>query len=166
MEEVNKPKKGTLRLKREFEIYRLWWCLPGILRGRPIEATANDPGLAKFGITDPELQELLQIKTQTAFAEKYGIKDLNTLSEWNKKLEEDRSIDDLFGWAKKLTPNVLIGLYKAAVNDGKAAEFRAWMEVVEKIQPGLTLNIPGADSKLDKLAEIIGGVTKERESSE
>ncbi len=148
-ETIKSVKTQPLQLKREFEIYRFWWYLPSILKGQPLE------GLLKFGITDVEIQELLAIRTQTEFAEKYGIKSLNTLSAWNKKLEKERSLDDIFGWAKKLTPNVLIGLYKAAVNDGKAAEVRAWMELVEKIQPGITLNLPSTDAKLDKLTEII-----------
>ncbi len=153
--QVKTPKRQPLRLKREFEIYRLWWYLPSILKGRPAEAVGNDPGLIKFGVTDPEILDLLAIETQTEFAEKYGIKDPNTLSEWNKKLEKDRSLEEIFAPLKKLTPNVMVGLYKAAVNDGKAAEVRAWMELVEKVQPGLTLNLPSTDAKLDKLTEII-----------
>ena len=38
---------------------------------------------------------------------------------------------DIVSWAKKLTPNVISALYREATKSGRAAEIKAWMEIVE-----------------------------------
>jgi hypothetical protein len=112
--------------KREFESYVLWRSMPSILRGQPRHV------IERLGIDDEIAMSLLDIKNQTEFAERFGIKDLGTLSEWNKKIEEAGGLmKSIHLWAKRLTPNVVSALYREATKTGRAAEVKAWMEIVE-----------------------------------
>ena len=112
--------------KREFESYVLWRSMPSILRGQPRHV------IEKLGIDDELAMSLLDIKNQTEFAERFGIKDLGTLSEWNKKIEESGGLmKTIHLWAKRLTPNGVSALYREATKTGRAAEVKAWMEIVE-----------------------------------
>ena len=116
----------TVYKKREFESYVLWRLMPSILRGQPRHV------IEKLGIDDELAMSLLDIKNQTEFAERFGIKDLGTLSEWNKKIEEAGGLmKTIHLWAKRLTPNVVSALYREATKTGRAAEVKAWMEIVE-----------------------------------
>lgn len=124
-ENHTKQEKRDVYKKAEYETYALWKSLPSFLRGQPASV------LQKFGIEDEAALSLLEIRTQTQFAEKFGIKDLTTLSKWNKRLEEEGLIIWINSWARKLTPNVISALYRAATKDGKAADVKAWMEIVE-----------------------------------
>ncbi len=110
---------------QDFESYVLWKSLPSFLRGQPRVV------LEKFGLCDDILTELLQIKTQTEFATKHGIKDLGTLTDWNKKIEKDGLLQPLNSWARKLTPNVIFALYKNITKNGRAQEVKAWYEIIE-----------------------------------
>ena len=112
--------------KREFESYVLWRSMPPILRGQPRHV------MEKLGIDDELAMSLLDIKNQTEFAERFGIKDLGTLSEWNRKIDASGGLlKSIHIWAKRLTPNVVSALYREATKTGRAAEVRAWMEIVE-----------------------------------
>ena len=112
--------------KQEFEAYVLWRSMPSILRGQPRHV------IEKMGIDDEIAMSLLEIKNQTEFAKRFGIKDLGTLSDWNKKIEERGGLlQNINSWAKKLTPNVISSLYREATKTGKASEVKAWMEIVE-----------------------------------
>jgi len=112
--------------KREFESYVLWRAMPSVFRGQPRHV------IEKFGIDDELAIALLEIKNQTEFAQRFGIKDLGTLTTWNKRIDEAGGLmQNITGWAKRLTPNDLSALYREATKTGKAAEVKAWMEIVE-----------------------------------
>jgi hypothetical protein len=112
--------------KREFEAYALWLSMPSILRGQPRHV------IEKLGIEDELAMSLLEIKSQTEFARRFSIKDLGTLTDWNKKIERDGGLmRNIHSWARRLTPNVISALYREATKTGKAAEVKAWMEIVE-----------------------------------
>ena len=112
--------------KQEFESYVLWRSMPSILRGQPRHV------VEKLGIDDEVAISLLDIKNQTEFAKRFDIKDLGTLSAWNKKIDESGGLmKDINCWAKKLTPNVISALYREATKTGKAAEVKAWVEIIE-----------------------------------
>ncbi len=116
----------TVYKKQEFESYVLWLSMPSILRGQPRHV------IEKMGIDDEMAVSLLEIKNQTEFARRFGIKDLGTLSDWNKRIEKRGGLlRNINSWAKKLTPNVLSALYREATKTGKASEVKAWMEIVE-----------------------------------
>lgn len=124
--DTENSKLPTVYKKQEFESYVLWLSMPAILRGQPRHV------IEKFGIDDELAMSLLEIKTQKEFAHRFGIKDLGTLSAWNKKIEEQGGLIRMASsWAKRLTPNVLSALYREATKTGKAAEVRAWFEIVE-----------------------------------
>jgi len=120
----NAKNQGVYKTQ-DFESYTMWKAMPSILRGQPRQV------LEKFGIDDEVAVSLLEIKTQTEFAKRFEIKDLATLTDWNKKIEKDGLIPGINAWARKLTPNVLLSLYKAITKDGKASEVKAWYEIVE-----------------------------------
>ena len=118
--------KGQVYKKQEFETYVLWRSMPSILRGQPRHV------IEKLGIDDDLCLALLEIRNQTEFAEKFGIKDLGTLSAWNKRIEEMGGLmQNINAWAKRLTPNVISALYREATKTGRAAEVKAWMEIIE-----------------------------------
>ena len=125
-DEMPKNAKNTGVYKtQDFESYALWKALPSFLRGQPRQV------LEKFGINEEVAISLLEIKTQTEFAKRFNIKDLATLTDWNKKLEDEKIIPQIHKWARKLTPNVIFALYRTATKQGKAAEVKAWLEIVE-----------------------------------
>jgi hypothetical protein len=86
--------------------------------------------LEKFGIEEESAFELLAIKTQLEFSKIYKV-DVGTLTDWNKRLEQDGLVKDINSWARKLTPNVIFALYKNIIKSGRAHEVRAWFEIVE-----------------------------------
>jgi hypothetical protein len=118
------PNKGVYKTQ-DFEAYAMWKSLPAFLRGQPRQV------LEKLGIDEEIALSLLEIKTQTEFAERYGIGDLSTLSDWNKRLKKEGLIPKIHEWARRLTPNVIWALYRNASKNGKAADVKAWMEMVE-----------------------------------
>ncbi len=112
--------------KQEYEAYLMWRSMPSILRGQPRHV------VEKFGIDDEVAMSLLEIRTQSEFAKRFGIKDLGTLTDWNKRIDEQGGLmQGVSRWAKKLTPNVVAALYREVTKTGKAAETRMWMEIVE-----------------------------------
>jgi hypothetical protein len=125
-EEPENSRDPSVYKKQEFEAYVLWRSMPAIFRGQPRHV------IEKFGIDDDLAISLLDIKSQTEFAKRYGIKDLGTLSAWNKRIEENGGLlKNVNSWAKRLTPNVISALYREVTKTGKAAEVKAWMEIIE-----------------------------------
>ncbi|MFA6227428.1 MAG: hypothetical protein WC631_03055 [Candidatus Paceibacterota bacterium] len=125
-DDAENSKSINVYKKQEFESYVLWRSMPSILRGQPRHV------IEKLGIDDEIAMSLLDIKNQTEFAKHFGIKDLGTLTEWNKRINENGGLmKDIVDWAKKLTPNVISALYREATKSGRAAEIKAWMEIIE-----------------------------------
>lgn len=122
---MNDPKKQGVYKTQEFESYAMWKALPSFLRGQPRQV------LEKFGVDEDIALSLLEIKTQRQFAERFDIKDPATLTDWNKRLEKEGTLSRIHEWARKLTPNVIFALYRTASKNGKAAEVKAWLELVE-----------------------------------
>jgi hypothetical protein len=124
-DELTNIKKSNVYKIQDFESYTTWKALPSFLRGQPKQV------LEKFGIDEEIAISLLEIKTQAEFARRFNIKDPATLTDWNKRLEKEGIIFHIHEWARKLTPNVVFALYRSASKHGKAAEVRAWIEIVE-----------------------------------
>lgn len=121
---TQQKKRGVYR-KDEFAMYVAWKSLPSFLRGQP------EPVLKKMGIEDDMTYELLRLRTQTEFAARFGIKDLGTLTDWNKRIDDEGLLNDIYSWARKLTPNVVLALYKNVTKNGKAKEVKTWFEIIE-----------------------------------
>lgn len=124
MDETTKRNIGVYR-KQDFNSYVLWKSLPSFLKGQPKVM------LEKFGIADDVIIDLLSIKTQGEFATRFGIKDPGTLTDWNKRIEKEGLLTSINSWARSLTPNVVLALYKNVSKNGKAQEVRAWFEIIE-----------------------------------
>ena len=73
----------------------------------------------------------LTISADGIETKRFDIKDLATLTDWNKILEKEGLIPRIHEWARKLTPNVIWALYRTATKQGKAADVKAWIEIVE-----------------------------------
>jgi len=122
---ANEKRNTGVYRKQDFLAYVTWKSLPTFLRGQP-EAV-----LRKMGIDDELAIGLLQLKTQKDFASRYDVKDLGTLTDWNKRIEDDGLLEHTNTWARKLTPNVVLALYKNATKHGKAKEVKTWFELIE-----------------------------------
>lgn len=118
----------------EFITYRTWRSLPAILRGMDTEA------LAKSGFEDPDIIDLLSIRTQGQFAERFKMNP-NTLSVWNKYLDENGDrFKEANVWASKLVKEVIAATYRAAtLRDPKAnadrklfLQLAGWVEKTEQ----------------------------------
>ena len=125
LEGSEETKRTTVYKKQDFSSYVLWKSLPSFLKGQPRIV------LEKFGISDEIVLSLLEIKTQTEFASRFGIKDLGTLTDWNKRIEKEGLLTSINSWARNLTPNVVFALYKNVSKHGKAQDVRAWFEFIE-----------------------------------
>ena len=124
------PKKrqpGWPRKKKIFDLYVLWKSFPSTLRGK------KEKTLKRFGFDVLGILEICNIKTQTEFAAKFKIGDLNTLSDWNKLIEKRGLAKDIWkNIEKKLTSNVNTSFYiKKLMEDPTAADFVAWHKIIE-----------------------------------
>jgi len=120
----SKSVSDRVNKKVQFEMYVIWKSLPPILRGKP------EYVLRQQGFDDQIILELLGIKTQKQFAEKHDLEE-STLSGWNKIIHEEGLLDGLYSWARGLTQNVTLALYKNVMKNGRAQEVRAWYELIE-----------------------------------
>jgi hypothetical protein len=117
-----------------FEAYVAWKSLSEILRHPPKDRkTGHRPSHREFaegmGFEDEVVFTLIEIKTQKAFAEKYGITE-QTLVRWNKKIAQRDGIENMRWWARRLTPNVVIMMYLQTMKDKVSpAIFRLWYEL-------------------------------------
>ncbi len=112
-------RKGELedvRLTKAFDTYVRWKAIPPMLlnftKGKKI--LSDEETCIAFGFDDPDTKELIAIKTQKQFAELFDLNE-NTLTEWNKKMDTRDMLADSRKWAKKLTKNVVLMLYKGAI---------------------------------------------------
>jgi len=124
--QLNNKGESDIQIRREveFNLYLQWKSLPSILRGKPIEV------LEQLGFEPGFATELLQIKTQKEFAEKYDLNEA-TLVNWNKRPELLQRMKETEKMLSFLTPNVFISLYKTILKDGSAQEVHAWMKYIE-----------------------------------
>lgn len=116
-----KPKEQEI-----YDLYKFWKSLPAMWRGMEPKDLE-----AKFSIDDPMTIELLQIKTQTQFAEKFGI-NIDTTTDWNKRME-DEGVDylaDARKWANKLTKNVILAHYNKMIRKFDPVSGDIWYKTI------------------------------------
>ena len=82
---IEYTKKSEVYKTQDFESYVIWKSLPSFLKGQPKQV------LEKYGINEDLLMELLEIKSQKEFAQRFTIKDPGTLTDWNKRIEKEGS---------------------------------------------------------------------------
>lgn len=90
-------KKGVYK-EKEFEMYVLWKSIPAYFRGM------KEAELFSQGFTDPLVMKIAKIQNQTAFAKKFRIKDMGTLTDWNARIKKnEHSIRDSHAPLQKKT---------------------------------------------------------------
>jgi hypothetical protein len=89
------------------------------------------PYLEKAGIDDDDLMALADCRTQTQFAEKFGI-SIDTLTDWkNKPVPPEYEAIDWRTWAKQLTTSVVALLFEGIQKDKDAARIKLWLQAVD-----------------------------------
>ena len=83
---------------------------------------------------DEKLAELLPIRTQTEFANKYGVEN-STLTNWNKLIVKEDVLSEMQKWAQQLTKNVLFALYTNIMENANASNVKLWLQVVHGWDP-------------------------------
>jgi len=112
--------------QKEFEFYRVWRNMSPLLK------IQSDESLIAAGIEEWMI-EIIKLENQNAFAEKFKV-NKDTLTIWNKELDEDQ-FEDRFAWAKHLTKNMLMALYRSALKKASAEQIKIWFQLVENWVP-------------------------------
>lgn len=110
-----------------FEIYRVWKSLPVLA----LKGVTRESLFQQAGIDDPIINEIVGIKTQGDFADRYDI-HITTLTRWNKKIDEMDPLIEAKGWGRKLAKNMVMALYAHAVRKGDPALFKLFFQVVNE----------------------------------
>ncbi len=109
-----KPKKTGPYRKATWQEFVRFTAFPNILREK------------EFGFD-----------TDSAFGKKHRVNP-DTLCRWkNEQTFWDEVKKTWKRWGKDKTPDVILGLYRTAVKQGRAAEALAWMKIVEDWQEKL-----------------------------
>lgn len=120
-----------------FETYALWKSLPISV----ISQVPRDELSSKFGIDDDRVLDLAEIRTQLAFADKYGINKA-TLVAWNKKILERDPLIEAKNWAVNLTKNVVLSLYHHAIRKGNAHLYKLFFQIVNDWEEKSRIKLP------------------------
>lgn len=119
-EVVFNPYKG-----QEYRLFLIWRSLPMEIKkgGRPY--------LEAAGIDDDDLMALAECRTQSQFAEKFGL-SIDTLTDWkNKPVPPEFEAIDWRTWAKQLTTSVVALLFEGIQKDKDAARIKLWLQAVD-----------------------------------
>lgn len=150
--EVVKNKNRHQRAQRQdvYELYKFWKSLPAMWRGmRPEDLEA------KFSVDDPITVELLQIKTQSAFAEKFDL-NIDTTTDWNKRMEDEGVdyLEETRKWANKLTKNVVLAHYNKMIRKFDPVSADIWYKTVSGFSEKKEIAHSGKLSLLDLAKEL------------
>lgn len=145
----------------KFALYKIWRGIPPLMRGQ-------DPQLiARLGIDDQDIADLMEIKTQNEFSKRHDV-DIGTLTDWNKRLDKDEDIQDSKKWFRRLTRNVVSALYRKALIEGDAARAKLWFQYVESWQESFGIEASGefqhiiSPERKKKLDEILARAKKKQ----
>lgn len=126
MEKPTNTKKTPKPYKQDiYEVYVVWRSIPACFRlkiGKQVVKALKE--------NDALYGELITIKNQTEFAEKYGVEN-STLSNWNKLIAKENPLSEIRKWGQELTKNVLFSLYRHALDTGNAQSCALWFQIVE-----------------------------------
>ncbi len=152
--EVFNPYKG-----QEYRLFLIWRSLPVTLRGISSE-DAEDRG-----VKDPELIELIQCKTMSDFARRFGISN-DTLTDWKKKdVPDEYKVIDWRYWAKEFTSEVVHHLLESIREKKKADSIKLWLQTVDGFVEETSVNNRANDA-LDAVSELIDSVNRKADASE
>lgn len=135
---VPSPKKKNNKHAKvdEYQMYCLWKSLPVFFRLPPPDrithiAPTSEEFLRRIGIVDENIYALAEIKTQTQFAEIYGLA-MGTLSDWNNTEGVVMASQNMQSWAQQLSKNVIFAMYNKIMRTGDAAETKLWFQIIEQ----------------------------------
>jgi len=145
-----KNRHQRARLQEIYDLYKFWKSLPAIWRGMKPEELE-----AKFSIDDPITVELLQIKTQSAFAIRFDI-DIDTTTDWNKRMEDEGVdyLEEARKWANKLTKNVILAHYNKMIRKFDPVSGDIWYKTIAGFSEKKQIEHSGKLSLLDLAKEI------------
>ncbi|MHB8744756.1 MAG: hypothetical protein ACYC9L_16810 [Sulfuricaulis sp.] len=112
----------------EYEAYKIWRIIPAQLRGAP------ETYIAAAGMDAVYQKELLSIRTQTEFSKKYKVSK-QTLTAWNKKLDEDPDTRRFRNRVKNLLPTAFMAFYAKLLKEGNAERFVAFLKFIGEGDP-------------------------------
>ncbi len=146
--------KKSVYKEREFQTYVLWKSLPAFSRGM------QKKELQSYGLNDPLILKIITIKNQTAFAKKFGIKDLGTLTDWNKRIKssnrESFILNNIFKKEFEKINLDSIPKYKKVIKKNKVTKKQKTL--VNDIQSSNKKEANTAQSKFKNLSEKIKDV--------
>lgn len=120
-----------------FDAYVLWKSIPVLLKKPPTPSGGIRPSARAFaesqGIDDEDVLRLIEIPTQSAFADEFGV-HMDTLSNWNKTIKERDTLTDTKKWARGLMNNLVMSMYSHAMKKGNPLTFKLFFQVVGDFQ--------------------------------
>lgn len=144
---VKKVLRKTPKKPAEKELYWLWYSLSPILKLR-------SPGeLDTLGIVDPEVRELLGVRTQGEFEKKFNVSN-KTVAKWNLEFDK-RPAKERFFWVRKLTSNAIAALYRKLLAEGDAGRFKIWMQVFEDWQEKTQVSNPAETEAMREHTKVL-----------
>lgn len=113
-----------------------WKSIPAFFRDMP-----KEKAIKHFGDDEELVTTLFPIKTQSQFAEKFGIEQ-STLTNWNKLIAKRNLLDDTRKWGQKLTKNVLFSLYRLCLEKPDAKAIELWFQLMHGWNSRKSLHSP------------------------
>lgn len=134
-----------LKHKSEYNAFVTWYSIPAQFRGLPSDK------LVQLGI-DEVHHELMKIKTQVQFAEKYKL-NRDTLTDWKKRSHFDNDLKNQVDRAifQKFYTRIVHAFSMKTIEHGDAQRFTAWMKMfaghTEMVDVNINeeINVNGAD---------------------
>lgn len=147
----------SVNKKTEYAAYILWNALPPMMR-HPKPVNGVKMSVREFAehmsIHDEEIIDLLEIKTKTAFAERFNV-ERGTLCDWDKLIAQRDQLSDIRLWAGKLARNVTLATYNHAIRKGNPGTLKlfyqvinSWVEKTEVHTPPLEVS-PESQKQVD-----------------
>lgn len=126
MEIPTNTKNTTKPYKQDvYDAYVTWKSIPACMRLKTAKKVARE-----LTQDDALFGELLQVRNQSEFAERYNIEN-STLSNWNKLIEKNEPFSEIRKWGHKLTKNLLWSLYTHTIENGNPKNVELWFQIVE-----------------------------------
>ena len=136
----------NIKKDREFKLYVLWKSLPPLLR---VELDKRPDMWKNTGFGDnPVIHDLLKMNTQGDFARAFDV-DQQTLSQWNKVIEQRDLLGDYRKWAKHLTHNLLMAMYNKGIKYGDPYRVELWLKAVHGWKETATLELEAGQTLAD-----------------
>jgi hypothetical protein len=147
------PYKG-----HEYRLFLIWRSLPVTLRG------ISEDDAESRGVKDPEIMELIQLRTLGDFAKRFGISP-DTLTDWKKKeVPAEYQMIDWRYWAREFTPEVVHHLLEGIREKKKADAIKLWFQTVDGFVEETAVNNKATDA-LDAVADLIDSVNRKADAS-